>query len=114
MAKQNYLPMILQLACSHPEYYFRKPYGGETTHKELIDYVVIDPNKIPEGFMNAFQIEHIDIAAKDIKELFKRATPLEYYTDKFAKTRRVVFIDGKLVVFRELQQLLHKETHLTQ
>lgn len=114
MAKQNYLPMILQLACSHPEYYFRKPYGGETTHKELIDYVVIDPNKIPEGFMNAFQIEHIDIAAKDIKELFKRATPLEYYTDKFTKTRRIVFIDGKLVVFRELQQLLHKGPHLTQ
>ena len=114
IAKINYLPMILQLACSHPEYYFRKPYDGEVKHKELIDYVVIDPNKIPDGFMNAFHLEDVDIAAKDIKELFKRATPLEYHKDKFAKTRRVIFIDGKLVVFRELQQLLEKGDNLTQ
>ena len=106
--------MILQLACSHPDYYFRKNFDSKTTHKELIDYVVIDPNMVPQGFLDEFQIESIDSDGKNIKELFKKARPLNYHKEKSETTRRVVFIDGKLVVFRELQQLLHKEKNLTQ
>ncbi len=114
MAKVNYLPMILQLAASHPQYYFRKNFDSKVQHKELIDYVVIDPNMVPQWFLDTFQIESVSIDGSNIKELFKRATPLEYHKEKSAKTWRVIFIDGKLVVFRELQQLLHKKGKLTQ
>lgn len=110
IAKINYLPMILQLACSHPEYYFNKNFESKVSHSELIDSVVIDPNKIPQWFLDAFHIDAVDEDAGNVKELFKKARPLEYHKEKPAKTWRVVFIEGKLVVFRELQQLLHKET----
>lgn len=114
IAKINYLPMILQLACSHPEHYFRKNFENKISHKELIDYVVIDPNMVPQWFLDAFQIESVDIDGGNIKDFFKKAKPLQYHKEKKEITWRVVFIDGKLVVFRELQQLLHKEDTLTQ
>ena len=114
MASVNYLPMILQSAFSPSDYYFRKPFGGKATHKELIDAVVIDPNKIPQSFLEVFQIDAVAVDAQNIKELFKRAQPLEYYKEKSEKTRRIVNIDGKMVIFRTLELLLDDEKPYTQ
>ncbi len=114
IASINYLPMILQSAFSPSDYYFRKPFGSKATHKELINAVVIDPNKIPQSFLDVFQIDAADVATQNVKELFARAQALEYYKEKSEKTRRVVNIDGKIVIFRTLELLLDDEKPYTQ
>lgn len=114
MAKQNYLPCIMQSAFSLPEDYVVSPYESKISHNQYIDAVSIVPSTIPQSFITVFGLDHIDDDAQNVKELFKKAQPLEYYKEKLTKTWRIVTIDGKLVVFRTLEQLLEDNKPYTQ
>lgn|GEM_PF-5674295 len=113
MAKQNYLPCIMQSAFSLPEDYVVVPRDKKLAHAKYIDALVIVPDSIPQSFLQVFEIDHIDDDAQNIKELFKKAQPLHYHKEQASTTWRIVIIDGKLVVFRTLEQLLEDKKPYT-
>lgn len=113
MAKQNYLPCVMQSAFSLPEDYVVVPRDKKLAHAKYIDALAIIPDTIPQSFLQVFDIDHIDDDAQNIKELFKKAQPLQYHKEKATKTWRIVTIDGKLVIFRTLEQLLEDKKPYT-
>ncbi len=80
-------------------------------YNTLVSYVAIDPNKLPPQFVKLFEL---DITDPDIdtqvKAIFNRAQ----YLNK--ESGRVIFVDGKVIVFKNETRLVHTDTnkHLSQ
>lgn len=110
ISSQLYLNM--QRSLSSEEHYFRGNKNlfqkNKATHnREIFDlfqsYIVIDSDKIPENFIKLFEL---DINSSDIqtqvKELFHTARLLD------KNSARIVFIEDKIVIFRNEEKLTHK------
>lgn len=73
--------------------------------KEDLKYLVVDKDKLPENFVKLFEL---DLNAPDIenqvKNIFQRARTLE------ENSARITFIDDKVVVFRNEERLVHKQS----
>ncbi len=75
-------------------------------------YIVVDRNKLPENFVKLFELDLNSPDVEDqVKSLFQRARLL----DPNSHSARIVFVDDKVVVFRNEEKLVHKEIkNLTQ
>lgn len=113
----NELYKILQIACSDPRYFFvdngrlifdkQSAEHNHKIYKELVDDVVIVPSTLPESFIQQFGIDHIDDNAQNIKNIFKWAKPLHYVDETKGKyTNRVLFYQGKIIIFRTIKTML--------
>lgn len=104
----------LQRALSPKEYFFKwnnalfqknNPQYNKQIYNLFQSYIVVDPDKLPENFIKLFEL---DIKSKDIQEqvesIFKKARLLE------KDSARIVFIDDKIVIFRNEQTLTHKKS----
>lgn len=78
-------------------------------NREIYDlfqsYIVINPNKLPENFTKLFELKSQDASIReDVEAIFKKARLLD------KKSARIVFVDDKIVIFRNEQTLTHKES----
>lgn len=118
-AKQdtNELYKMLQIACSDPKYFFvdngrlifdkQSAQNNRKIYQELVDSVVIVPSTLPPSFLQQFDIKEIDPKAQNIKDIFKSAKPLRYMDQtKQRYTNRVLFHQGKIIVFRTVKTMI--------
>ena len=75
-------------------------------NKEIFDlflsYLSVDPNKVPPKFLELFELDPEDLQLREkIIALFQRARFLE------RETARTLFIDDKILIFRNEEQLVH-------
>ncbi|MDD3262468.1 MAG: hypothetical protein PHR61_01370 [Candidatus Absconditabacteria bacterium] len=118
-AKQdtNELYKILQIACSDPKYFFvdngrlvfdkQSAQNNRRIYQELVDYVLIIPSTLPTSFLQQFDIKEVDPQAQNIKDIFNLAKPLRYMDQTKQKyTNRVLFHQGKIIVFRTVKTML--------
>ncbi|MFA5747974.1 MAG: hypothetical protein WC872_02560, partial [Candidatus Absconditabacterales bacterium] len=115
---QSELYKILQLAFSDSEFYFQvnpknfiknDNFHNKQVYNKMIDYAVLYTDKLPDGFFKKFNIPRSNLTEQEtqnIKNIFKQAKPLKYVKDKQKTTYRVLFVDGKLIIFRTEKKLL--------
>ncbi len=72
----------------------------------LTDVMVIDKDKLPENFIKLFELdtESPDIE-KQTKEIFKKSRFIPWLD-----SHRIILIDDKIIVFRNEERLVHKNT----
>lgn len=73
--------------------------------KEDLKYLVIDKDKIPENFVKLFELNfnNADIE-NQVKDIFQKSRLLD------KKSARIVFIEDKIVIFRNEERLVHKQS----
>ena len=74
----------------------------------LLSYIDIDPNKLPPKFVELFEL---DITAPDIGLQIKTIFNQAHYLHK--ESGRVIFVDGKVIIFRNETRLIHTDTSRT-
>lgn len=76
---------------------------NRAVYQEFLSYVEIDPKRLPANFLELF---HLDPTDPDIQSkvhaLFQKAQLLD------KQSARVIFIDGKIVIFRNEERLIHQ------
>lgn len=112
------LYLLLERSLSPKEYLFKwnnsllkkndSRYNREI-YNLLQSYIVIDKSKIPANFIKLFELnlESQNIEAQ-VESIFKKARLLD------KKSARIVFVDDKIVIFRNEEKLVHKSKNLTQ
>ncbi len=84
---------------------------NKSIYQEFLSYVQIDPHRLPEKFVELFNLDpKSPTIQNDVEEIFQRARLLD------PTSARVIFVDGKIIIFRNEERLVHqKETRkLTQ
>ena len=84
---------------------------NKAIYQEFLSYVQIDPHRLPEKFVELFNLDpKSPTIQNDVEEIFQRARLLD------PTSARVIFVDGKIIIFRNEERLIHqKETRkLTQ
>lgn len=107
------LYLNLQRALSPKENYFKwndslfqknNPQYNREIYNLFQSYIVVDPDRLPENFVKFFEL---DIQSSDIQSqvesIFKKARLLE------KDSARVVFVDDKIVIFRNEERLVNKD-----
>jgi len=111
------LYLNLQRSLSPKEYFFHwnkalfkknDPQYNRKIFELFQSYIVFDPDKLPENFIKLFEL---DIRSENIQEkvedIFRKARLLE------KDSARIVFVDDKIVIFRNEEKLVHKSWKLT-
>jgi len=78
-------------------------------NKQIFDlfqsYVVVDKDKLPENFVKLFELDLNDLDIENqVKDIFNKARLLD------KKSARIIFVDDKIVIFRNEERLVHKQT----
>lgn len=102
----------LQRALSPNDFFFKwnnnlfeknNPKHNKEIYNLFQSYVVFNPNKLPDNFIKLFDLDtQSPTVQSDVEEIFKKARLLD------KKSARVVFVDDKIVIFRNEQTLTHK------
>lgn len=111
------LYLNLQRALSSKEYFFKWNTSlfkkNDSQHnKQIYDlfqsYIVFDPHKLPQNFIELFDLDPYDpqIQSK-LESIFKPARLLD------KKSARIIFVDDKIIIFRNQQKLTHTQSPLT-
>ena len=66
-----------------------------------------DKNKLPKNFVKLFEL---DLTSPDIENQVKNVFQRARLLDKDHHSGRIVFIDDKIVIFRNEEIVVHKET----
>ena len=108
------LYMNLQRSLSPQEKYFlgnKKLFkkNDSSYNKQIFDlfqsYVVVDKDKLPENFLKLFELDLNDTDIENqVKNIFQKARLLD------KKSARIVFVDDKIVIFRNEERLVHKQS----
>ncbi|MCF7834525.1 hypothetical protein K9M48_00520 [Candidatus Gracilibacteria bacterium] len=107
----------LQRSLSPNEYFFKgnnglfqknNPQHNKEIYNLFQSYIVIDPDKLPANFTKLFEL---DINSEDIQSqvesIFKKARLLD------KNSARIIFVEDKIVIFRNEERLVHKGSKLT-
>lgn len=107
----------LQRSLSPNEYFFKwnnglfqknNPQHNKEIYNLFQSYIVIDPDKLPANFTKLFEL---DINSEDIQSqvesIFKKARLLD------KNSARIIFVEDKIVIFRNEERLVHKWSKLT-
>lgn len=104
----------LQRALSPKEFLFtwnkelfekNNPQHNKEIYTLFQSYIVINPNKLPKNFTTLFDLDPQDAnIQEEVEAIFKQARLLD------KKSARIVFVDNKIVIFRNEQTLTHKES----
>jgi inorganic triphosphatase YgiF len=113
----NELYTNLQRAVSPCDFFFQvNPERFEKGNKQanrkiydaLIQTLVVDTDRIPDRFLELFHLpEKIQLTGKSLDTLFKEIFAKARFP--FSDSRRTVFIDDKIIIFRNEEVLTHKE-----
>ena len=67
--------------------------------------MVVDKNNLPENFVKLFELDLNDPDIENqVKNIFQKARLLD------KKSARIVFVDDKIVIFRNEERLVHKQS----
>lgn len=112
------LYLNLQRALSPKEYFFKWNTSlfkkNDSSHNRRIyevfqSYIVFDPNKLPSNFLELFELDPYDSQIQTkLDYIFKRARLLD------KDSARIIFVDDKIIIFRNEQKLVHSKSKLTQ
>lgn len=108
----------LQRALSPNDFFFKwnnnlfkknNPQHNKEIYNLFQSYIVFNPSKLPENFIKLFDLDiQSPTIQSDVEEIFKKARLLD------KKSARIVFVDDKIIIFRNEQRLVHKTWKLTQ
>jgi len=107
------LYLNLQRALSPKEYFFKWNNSlfkkNNTQYNKQIynlfqSYIIIDPDKLPDNFVKLFELNpDSDNIQSQVESIFKKAKLLD------RNSARIVFVDDKIVIFRNEERLTHKD-----
>lgn len=112
------LYLNLQRALSPKEYFFTWndslfQKNNAQYNKQIYDlfqsYIVFDPDKLPQKFIELFDIDPYNSQIQtQLDHMFKTARLLD------KTSARIVFVDNKVIIFRNEEKLIHTTWKLTQ
>ena len=102
----------LQRALSPNDFFFKwnnnlfqknNPKHNKEIYNLFQSYIVFNPNKLPDNFIKLFDLDPQSPSMQsDVEEIFKKARLLDKHS------ARIVFVEDKIVIFRNEQTLTHK------
>jgi len=104
---------LFERALSGEEYLFQwnkklfkkwDPSHNREIYNLFQSYIVVDKNKIPPNFLKLFNLEDSTSVETDVKRIFNKARLID------PKSARIIFVDDKIVIFRNEEKLVHKES----